>query len=72
MDNLETYLENFSTDGLQKMQLAVLMAVVHEDALPKDIEGHYGTRRYTDWKVWSDVLETELMKRGAKFTKVPW
>lgn len=68
----DSYVSNFSNDGLLKMHLAIVNALKADDETPDGQDKIYGVRLYQDWRQWSDSLEAELIKRSVVFNKVDW
>jgi hypothetical protein len=68
----DSYVSNFSNDGLVKMHLAIVNALKADDETPDGQDKIYGVRLYQDWRQWSDSLEAELIKRSVVFNKVDW
>lgn len=68
----DSYVSNFSNDGLLKMHLAIINALKTDDETPDGQDKIYGVRLYQDWRQWSDSLEAELIKRSVVFNKVDW
>ena len=70
--NLNEYASGFSTNGLLMMHKALRDAFHKDEQTPSNKDKPYGVRTYSDWRQWSDALESELADRGAPFEPVPW
>ena len=70
--DMNEYAAIFSDEGLIGLHKSVRAAFDKDEATPEEQEKIYGVREYSDWRQWSDALESEMTKRGVNFEPVPW
>lgn len=60
-----------STNGLKMLHKSIYDSLKTDDEI-KTGDKIFWVREFSDWKEMSDLIESELNKRGEKFTPVPW
>ena len=70
--DMREYAAIFSNEGLIGLHKSIRSAFDRDEEIPEDKEKQYGVREYSDWRQWSDSLESEMTKRSIEFEPVPW
>lgn len=61
-----------SDAGLLSLYDGITNALAHDDSQPASEPPKYGVRNFQDWKLWGDMLETEIKRRGLSYRPIPW
>lgn len=64
-------IKELSSNSLYLLHDRIWLSLIEDDS-PPDRDKLYGMREYRDHRQQADEIETELQRRGERFTSLPW
>ena len=65
-------IKGFSDSALLMLYNSIDKALKEDDSRQQNEIKEYQVREYKDWRIWSDSIEEELIKRNVEFEKIKW